>query len=177
MKRLALTPFLVLALAACGPNQPCPSCDDGADDDVPADVGEVPDLPCGGADLQTDDFNCGTCGNICSVQAEGTDYQAGGCVDGACDARVWLHQDWPEPSPLTCAEVCTTASDGEGSCAANGCSGLTAFVCETMFTEECDVLHGGSGPQLVDFSGTCEELIPWPEFTYGGKIHVFCCCE
>ncbi len=68
---------LGLVLAACRPGQPCPSCED--DEAELGDVADVPaDLPCGGADLQTDDFNCGECGNICTVKADGTDYEAGG---------------------------------------------------------------------------------------------------
>lgn len=170
MKRLALIQFLVLSLAACGRGQPCPSCDDdGADDDQLADMaGEIPDLPCGGADLQSDGLNCGTCGNKCRTIGVGT-YEVGGCVAGAC-SPTWEGEAWPEPTPLTCDDVCGTLS-----CHANGCAGLTGFVCESVLGVECEAL-GGAGPLLLDFSGTCEETIPWPDIIVGGERGVYCCC-
>lgn len=175
MKRPALIQILVLSLAACGRGQPCPSCDDGDDDDQPADMaGEVPDLPCGGADLQDDDKNCGTCGNICYARGAG-EYETVGCLDGVC-GPTWFGQVWLEPTPLTCDDVCATSTGGSLTCRANDCVGLTGFVCESVLGESCEVLGGGGGPLLLDLSGPCDESIPWPEVIFGGDRGVFCCC-
>jgi len=67
MNHRALILSFLLPLVACRPGQPCPTCDaDGVgDDDLPDDGEDIPDLPCGGADLQTDRYNCGTCGKSC----------------------------------------------------------------------------------------------------------------
>lgn len=177
MKPSALIHSLVLSLAACGGRQVCPSCDDeDADDDPSVDMApEIPDLPCGGADLQNDDQNCGTCGKECPTRGA-DEYEAGGCVDGVC-GPIWFGQYWLEPTPLTCADVCTAQTFGMASCQANGCVGLTGFVCETISTEECDVLTGAPNPLLLlEISGPCDETIAWPEVLYGGNRSVFCCC-
>jgi hypothetical protein len=169
MKRSTLIQFVVMSLAACGPRQPCPSCDDAADDDQPADMAEeMPDLPCGGADLQNDDLNCGTCGNEC-ISAGALTYEAGGCIAGAC-SPTWHGQDWLEPTPVTCEDVCGTLS-----CHANGCAGLTGFVCESVLGQECEVLGPGGTP-LLEISGPCDETIAWPDVIFGGTRGVFCCC-
>jgi hypothetical protein len=171
MKPLVLIHFLALSLVACGRGQPCPTCDDdGADDDQPADMAEdLPDLPCGGADLQNDDLNCGTCGNRCWTTGSSA-YEAGGCVAGTC-SPIWHGQEWPEPTPLTCDDVCGTLS-----CHANACAGLTGFVCESILGESCEALGNGAGNLLLDLSGPCDEWIPWPEVILGGDRLVFCCC-
>jgi hypothetical protein len=170
MKRALLIQFFAMSLAACGRNQPCPSCDDGADDTPPLDLAEeIPDLPCGGADLQNDNWNCGTCGQICWPRGDG-EHEAGGCVAGKC-SPTWHGDQWWDPIPLTCDDVCGTLS-----CYANGCAGLTGFVCESSFGEPCSVIGGGGGPLLLDFSGTCEEAIPWPDLIHGGVRLVYCCC-
>lgn len=75
-RRLA-TASLLLQLAAC--NRPEPESEDIAAEEE----GVVPDLPCGGADLQTDDFNCGTCGNTCEVPYP-NNVESGTYVDYAC---------------------------------------------------------------------------------------------
>jgi hypothetical protein len=170
MKRLALIQFLVLSLAACRPGQPCPSCgEDGADDSQPADMAEeIPDLPCGGADLQNDDLNCGECGSVCWTQGAGA-YEAGGCVEGAC-GPTWEGQAWPEPTPLTCADVCGTSA-----CHADGCAGLTGFVCESILGQPCGTVGSGGDP-LLDISGPCDAPISWPDVIDGGDRGVYCCC-
>jgi hypothetical protein len=172
MKPRALIHFLALSLAACGRGQPCPTCDDdAADDDQPADMAEdLPDLPCGGADLQNDDENCGTCGNICYARGKG-EYETVGCLDGVC-GPTWFGQLWPEPTPLTCDDVCATSTL---SCHANACVGLTGFVCETALGVECEPM-GGPGFLLLELTGPCDESIPWPDLIIGGTRGVFCCC-
>ena len=174
MKHVTLTSVLVLSLAACRPGQPCPSCE--GDDDQPADLGDdeddIPDLPCGGADLQTDDFNCGECGNVCPAKGSGA-YKAGGCVAGVCGPN-WFGVDWLEPTPITCDEVCGTLT-----CQPKGCSEreLTGFVCEIVLGEPCGVFKGGGPDPLLDFEGACDEPVPWPEeLEFGGSRSVYCCC-
>lgn len=163
----------ILAITACRPGQPCPTCDDEADDlptDLPADN---PDLPCGGADLQADDDNCGECGNACLVQGVGA-YSAGGCVDGAC-GPTWHGTAWPEQTTLTCAEVC--AASAELPCQTGACADLTGLVCESVANSPCGVISGGDTSTLVDFGGGCGDPIPWPEQTeFGGSRVVYCCC-
>jgi hypothetical protein len=88
---------------------------------------------------------------------------------------TWHGQEWLEPTPLTCDEVCATATFGTASCHANGCSGLTGFVCETTPLDSCEIFHG-NGPLLLDLSGACDESIPWPEVIFGWDRHVYCCC-
>ncbi|MFO7564742.1 MAG: hypothetical protein R6X02_19010 [Enhygromyxa sp.] len=178
MKHAPLAPFLALMLAACRPGQPCPDCDEEAAEEQLEDLPDedLPDLPCGGADLQTDNKNCGECGNICLVQAPDTDYEAGSCVAGEC-GPIWRGFEWTEPSVLTCDEVCATATGGALSCQANACSGLTAFVCEVIFGQPCQIFAGGGGSALVDFAGECDEPIPWPaEVQFDGSRHLNCCC-
>jgi hypothetical protein len=91
----ALTVLFFLGAAGCNA-PPCPDCEE------PADVGDadgdgdgdgdepLPDLPCGGADLMTDNLNCGTCGHECGVWYEGTEYQAGACEQDECSRSGWF---------------------------------------------------------------------------------------
>jgi len=55
--------FTWFGAGACGQSQQCDSCDE--DQDLGAEL--VPDLPCAGADLETEDLNCGSCGNECII--------------------------------------------------------------------------------------------------------------
>lgn len=174
MKRRTIIPTFVLLLGACQPRLPCPDCDDDAaeqPEDLPV---EIPDLPCGGADLQTDDANCGECGNMCWVRGTG-EYEAGHCSAGVCGPS-WVTQDWVEPSPLTCDDVCGEVLGGPLSCWANGCAGLTGLVCESVVGQGCDIFPGGSGPLLAEFTGSCSETLPWPDTQAGGVRVAVCCC-
>ncbi len=103
----------------------------------------------------------------------------GGCVDGVCSVNNWRGLEWGEPSPLTCADVCDTASFGM-TCQAQGCSELelTGFVCETFpGLVGCALIKGqGGDPPLLEFAGSCDEQIPGPEVIEGGYRTVFCCC-
>jgi hypothetical protein len=60
--KLILFTAFTLSLTGCRGALPCPDCDP---DDDPMAEGAVPDLPCGGADLQTDALNCGSCEQFC----------------------------------------------------------------------------------------------------------------
>lgn len=166
-----LLPFLLL-LTACRSNQPCPDCD--SDDEQFMDLPmEVPDLPCGGADLQSDDANCGECGNSCLVRGS-DEYEAGHCLAGEC-GPTWWSQEWPEQSPLTCGDVCETVSSGAASCQVNGCVGFTGVVCESVDGGGCSYFSG-SGPILAEFTGSCSEALPWPDTQAGGVRVAMCCC-
>jgi hypothetical protein len=165
--------LLVLALIACRPGQPCPTCEDVADDDPVVDLGPVTDLPCGGVDLETDNLNCGTCGNECNLRFEDTPYEVGSCREGECDPANWESWEWFEPTPLTCDEVCANSWDEPSSCVARGCSDLTAIVCGSVLGEQCQVFHGD--PADVEFAGACDEPIPWPDDVNGSPV-VYCCC-
>jgi hypothetical protein len=164
--------FLLLQLVGC--NQPCRDCEDVAEGEEES----VPDLPCAGADLKTDDLNCGACGTSCNVMWPHTKYTAGGCVDGEC-GRTWTPVGPlpPPPAVQTCEEFCSL---GDIPCVPRGCSGMTAFVCETVgdFGDQCDLgnpLHEA----IIEFSGECDEPIPYPDwfepegFSF---INFACCC-
>ena len=171
---VGLASLAVVFLAACRPGQPCPSCEDAGDDgdetaDIPDVAEPIPDLPCDGADLQTDDDNCGECGNECWVNGAG-DYRVGGCVDGAC-GPVWWGKQWLGPDGSSCADVC--AETGL-SCRADACAGLTGFVCEAAFDAPCDTFTFGSAP-FAEVTGSCTEPIDWPEQALG-QIKLYCCC-
>jgi hypothetical protein len=171
MKPHELTFPLVLFVLAC--NRP------GENVAVENEEEGVPsDLPCGGADLMTDDRNCGTCGNACNVMWPDTEYAAGGCIEGECG------RTWSAPGPLsappeveTCEELC---SYGDIPCVARGCSGMTAYVCADIgdFGNEC-YLGDPAHHALVEFTGECDEPIPYPDwfeadtFTF---ISYACCC-
>jgi hypothetical protein len=176
---LASACFL-LQLAAC--NRP-PSCRDCEGEDLAGEgeeEGVMPDLPCGGANLQTDDFNCGSCGNACVVDWPGTRYAAGGCVDGEC-GRNWsaLHSLSAPPAMETCEQLC---SFGDFSCVPGGCSGLTAYVCVTLgdFGDQCN-LGDPLNLAFTEMTGACDEVIPYPtDFVENADNFVFvdyaCCC-
>jgi hypothetical protein len=154
---------VVVLLAGCGPSDLCPDC---------VDEEPIPDLPCGGADLQTDDLNCGTCGNECWVDGKGTDYEAGSCHEGQCGPHWYYKQYLSAGGPsgefpkASCDDVCT---ENSVSCVAEGCSGKTGYMCGLGdFTGECPP---------IDWTGPCAMDVPWPDF--GGSVIpvLTCCCE
>jgi len=162
-----LTVLLLFGAAGCRNTLPCTGCEE------PADVGDgdgdgdepLPDLPCGGADLMTDNLNCGTCGNECYVWHDGTEYQAGGCEQGECSPIAWSACA-EENTGATCEELC-----GSHECLPGGCSGLTAMVFETGHFDPCYTTE--VEPVLV-LKGACDEPIPW-EVSEGIR-QVSCCC-
>ena len=172
MQRRPRLALLIVLVAGCGPRQARSSGDDESGDgaDVPDLAEPTPDLPCGGADLQTDAENCGECGNVCSLLGKG-EYEAGGCVDGACGPR-WEGKSWTEPETLTCADVCV----GHGlACQPDACAGLTGFVCEFPFDAMCATLIEGSTP-LAEIEGSCANPLEWPAQAVNDELVVYCCC-
>jgi hypothetical protein len=153
---------LLVNATACRGTLPCPDCDEQADAEDEQEDGPVPDLPCGGADLMTDNLNCGSCGNECTVFFEGLDFEAGSCQAGEC-GPVW-NSCLTSLFGATCEELC-----GELTCVANGCSGLTGLLLAVSEFGECP------GPNAVygTMTGACGDPIPWneDEFNYAS-----CCC-
>jgi hypothetical protein len=162
-RAIYLSLALVLGATACGARNPipCSDCDDAADD---MQEDPVPDLPCGGADLMTDLYNCGSCGNACSQWFPHTEWESGSCQDGVCRGPSWSHCKW-KSSGSTCAEICAPAK-----CVPNGCSGHTALLdwADGSF-DYCNV------PPYATMDGPCDEPIPWEGDAWDG-IYVMCCC-
>lgn len=167
---VAFVAFAFCMIACPGP-LPCPDCDTANDDDkgIGNDDAPLPDLPCGGADLETDNLNCGTCGHECPVWYVGTEYEAGTCHAGVCGPG-WSSCVGGVPPEDNCAEVCT----GFGaSCVPNGCSGYTGLLFEVLFGEGCDP---SSYTPAATMTGGCDEPIPW--MTTGDyPREVSCCCD
>jgi hypothetical protein len=133
--------------------------------------------PCGGADLQTDNLNCGSCGTECEIMWPGTHYAAGGCVEGEC-GPVWSAQFTALPSPdeWDCRKVC---GFGDVDCVPGGCSDKTAFMCVTVgdFGDQCDLSDPLDEAYMV-FEGSCDDPIPYPEGLEPGFYPQYrCCCE
>jgi hypothetical protein len=172
MARTTLVAVLgLLGVTACRDQLPCPDCDDKADDqdDHDEDDEPLPDLPCGGADLLTDNLNCGSCGHECIVYLPDTPYEAGTCNDGVCGPG-WTNCQPEGPFP-NCAEICTAFGH---TCVAQGCGGLTAMLYAVNFDGwGCDPTNG---TPVVTMSGGCEEAIPW---LFDGETarEVMCCCD
>lgn len=165
----ALALALALGLVGCRDTLPCTDCDEAADDQ---DDAPTPDLPCGGADLMTDNLNCGSCGKECGLWYAGTEWEAGSCVEGECSPGGWagcVHDAIPDPF-ANCAEICTALGQ---SCLPQGCAGATALVFEIGFEDTCDAW---SFDPAVVMTGSCEEPIPW--LTTDEYSHeVSCCCD
>lgn len=159
-------------MAGCRPPRPCWDCnsaEDGEDDNEDLPQVDLPDLPCGGANLMTDNLNCGTCGHECIVDYAGTDYEAGTCSAGACGpswSSCWTESEfWP-----TCAGLCAAAGEG---CVANGCSGYTGILYEILFGDGCDPYDE---PPVATMTGSCDEPIPWMSSGDYPRA-VMCCCD
>jgi hypothetical protein len=162
--------LLVPSTTACRTPMPCPDCDsadDVHDNDMPKDPG--PDLPCGGADLQTDPRNCGTCDNDC-LWFPGTEWEVGSCQMGVCTGPVWSRCAW-EAYGATCAEIC---AGEDKNCVAKGCSGHTALLYwNSGDLDHCEI---PSNTPYTTMFGSCDEPIPW-EHDGGARTHARCCCE
>jgi len=172
-----LTVLLLFGAAGCRNTLPCTGCEEPADVDADAGDGDepLPDLPCGGADLMTDNLNCGTCGNECWVWYEGSQYQAGGCEQGECSRSTWSICSTPYFG-ATCEEVC-----GGRECLPGGCSGLTAMVFEVLPFHGCPTsseLTSGDYKPVMLLTGACDEPIPWePQGHNQFAREAMCCCE
>jgi len=169
----SLAGLLVLILAACRGTLPCPDCDPD-DEDLGAED-PVTDLPCGGADLQTDVLNCGSCGFECPVLNPDTEYAVGQCNDGVCGGPYWyeeVYYEFPFDYPaISCAKVCANNSRA---CVERGCSGKTGYMCGYFFQEGClQTLLG-----ITDWTGECAENVPWPDYDPpDAQPALGCCCE
>jgi hypothetical protein len=164
----------VFGMSACRGKPTCLDCEDAAeaeDNDASplSDLPPLPDLPCGGADLLTDNLNCGTCGHECGLWYVGTEYEAGTCKEGEC-GPVWssciaesINGDW-----VTCSDICLALGEN---CMANGCSGLTGMMFDVIFGNGC-----GDFPPIVTLTGGCNQPIPWMTPTEN-HIEVACCCD
>ncbi len=80
--------------------------------------------------------------------------------------------DGPPPPETTCAAVCAEFSS---SCVARGCSDKTGYVCSSLFGEGCSLVEPDLFP--VDWTGDCDEPVPWVEFDGGAIPRLGCCCE
>ncbi len=145
---------------------------------VPEDLVEegeeeaLPDLPCGGADLQTDNQNCGECGLECLIQFENTPYAAGACQAGECGPHYWTYISVDMTFPETCDDVCASFTNEGVSCTDSGCS-LAGYVCGA-FDFGCELYMGGD-PELE--ITTCDEIIELPVLDPGAVPVLACCCE
>lgn len=140
-----LTTFLACAyLTRCGPAQPC------ADNDCGDDLADG--SPCGGADLPTDNNNCGECDNVCEVNFEDTPYAAGGCQNGECGVQ-WGFCD--QQRYETCEDFCEAF---QMTCRLQACGGRTGLVLSgNPFMPGCLRLRQPYG----EMAGSCDEPIPW----------------
>jgi hypothetical protein len=166
-KPALLVCVLALASLGCRDPLPCSACE--VADEETSDVSpDAPDLPCGGADLGSDPNNCGECGRTCSVAAGGTEWEAGGCVNGECAPTWYTCQSHDESMPQACSEKCSFGT----TCQANGCGGHTAlFFVAFPFDPMC----WENDPYEV-FDGGCDEPLTAPYDDPNVGIMVQCCC-
>lgn len=164
---------MLLLLVGCRNLPPCQDCDDAAaeDDASMPDLPTPPDLPCGGADLLTDDLNCGTCGHACEVWYVDTVLETGGCVDGVC-GPLWSHCFSEASNVANCSDVCAAY---ELSCVPNGCAGHTGAMYEPAGLDDiCGPIT--SGPPDLVLDGACDDPIPWMSMVENPR-EVMCCCD
>jgi len=166
---------VLLATTACRDQLPCPDCDEKADeqDDDQDDDEPLPDLPCGGADLLTDNLNCGSCGHECVLWDAGTPYESGGCIEGQCGPRWTYCQAGGFPGGFSnCSEICTALGE---TCVPDGCAGYTAALYDVDFDGHgCDPK---TSTPAVTMTGDCDEPIPWASDDDESMREVKCCCD
>ncbi len=169
IKLLALP--LSVTIIACNRPLPCPDdeCEDADDEPSAEDAGTKPfDLPCGGADLETDDLNCGACGNACETSYVDTPYGAGYCENSKCNPM--LHQCYLLGEQVnTCDQLCAITG---GTCVARGCPGvqnerITALLFMSM-AGPC--LPGAPAEERIQ---DCDEPIEYDPLNYWSA---HCCC-
>lgn len=158
-----------VALACRGP-LPCEDCDE---DDVPTD------LPCGGADFETDNSNCGECGNACELELAGTAYETGSCRAGVCGTATWYRQSYHSvpigerpPPRVSCDELC---AEFGSVCVYRGCSEKTGYSCDVLFGFGCSLREEDALP----WTGPCADGVPWvgQGDPGSGSPVIGCCCE
>lgn len=164
--------FCMFCMSACRDKPTCLNCgeDVAAEDN---DGTPPPDLPCGGADLMTDNLNCGTCGHECEIWYRDTEYEAGSCNDGVCGPGGWSSCIPGENTVpwKNCSDICISLGD---SCVPNGCAGLTGMMFATSFDGwGCSAYRY---TPVVTMSGGCDELIPWGS-PGESLLDVQCCCD
>jgi hypothetical protein len=171
---LILTFVGVFAMSGCRDKPTCLDCEEAAadadDNDNDNDDTPMPDLPCDGADLMTDNLNCGTCGHECGLSYPGTEYEAGSCNEGVCGPGGWTDCTSGGNDPEeNCSVVCISLGR---TCVANGCAGLTGMMFEVIFGQGCGVPEW---TPVAILSGGCDQPIPWMS-TGENPRHVQCCC-
>lgn len=166
-KTLCFLASILMLPAGCGGHVvPCSDCE--ADDAAEQDDAPLPDLPCGGADLMTDNLNCGSCGHECVLNDEGTPYEAGTCNMGEC-GPLWSACLPEVPTLVTCADVC---EGYDRSCVAKGCSGYTGI----LYDVNLDGWGCGVGEPSKVMTEGCDAPIPWMT-TGDNPLQVMCCCD
>jgi len=154
---------LTMLLGACNRALPCDDCEE-VEAEEEADSDPPPDLPCGGADLQTDDQNCGECGNECAVILADTEWEAGGCQAGVC-GPTWIGCI---NGPETCEEFCTS---GGTQCVEGGCAGVSGLRVMVPGIDGCNLETNGKDP-----IESCNTIIDYQSDDPSIAIDVVCCC-
>ncbi len=163
-----------LATLGCRPPQPCgDGCDDAAEGtSEEPDLPPTTDLPCGGADLMTDDLNCGSCGNECYIQDTDTavtgEWRGGGhCMNGQCGS-IWHGCDG-DTYP-----TCRAILDAYGFECGTGCNAKTPGTTVLYFDLQ-ETLGGtcwfDSSP--IEYSLGCDDPLPWNPDT---AAEIVACC-
>jgi hypothetical protein len=132
------------------------STDNGETDDGETGGCGAGEMLCDGVctNVQTDDANCGMCGNACDVVGE-----TGGCVNGMC-APALSECVLADDPPKSCNEIC---ADFGKTCVDSGCDGVT-YVWYGAFSS-CEDLSGS--PNQNDCTN--------PTLMSGTAIR--CCCQ
>jgi hypothetical protein len=170
---LILTFVGVFAMSGCRDKPTCLDCEEAAAeaDDNDNDDTPMSDLPCGGADLMTDNLNCGTCGHECVLSYDDTQYEAGSCNEGVCGPGGWSSCIPGGIGPVAnCSEVCLSLGR---TCVANGCAGLTGMMFGVLFGQGCNAYEY---TPVALLSGGCDQPIPWMMGAGENPRDVQCCC-
>jgi hypothetical protein len=130
---------------------------DESTDSETGPICDPPQMSCGGecADVMTDDFNCGACGNECTVVLG-----AGGCVDGEC-SPTWSSCVVADPLTL-CSVICQ--AEGFDACAL--CGPENSSLLWFTISLDCE-----AGRTLEGEVGMCEV-----EPDAGQSNYYRCCC-
>jgi hypothetical protein len=159
--------FSFALLLACSPGSIRSETTDEVGDEETGPEPDLPppfDLPCGGADLMTDNDNCGTCGHKCWDQIfpfNSDDWSGGGgCNDGECGGPVWSACKWPE-NGSTCRELLEPNAVCSSECNAKT-PGTTVLLFDSFnpFGGACFELISALPPQELALG--CDDPIPYP---------------
>lgn len=107
-------------------------------------------------DVMSDDANCGTCNNVCSVV-----FDVGACVDGECQP-TWS-QCVPSDPLVLCSEVC----QAEGFVGCGQCGPAELSVNWFSFPSDCD--------DNLPIAGQTSMCPSQPESVQSNFYR--CCCE